>query len=139
MTSRRHAWYGVVASLALVVFLPAGCQRERTTNEKQARLLAAQNVELRERVAQQEAEIEQMRRDHAEKLRQQDKLLAQCRARNEALQKDLQQGIAQRVDDVTSAVMNDNARLRREIEQLTAEVNTLKDKVEAKPGTRENP
>jgi hypothetical protein len=139
MTTRRYAWYGVVASLVLLVLLPAGCQRERTASQKQARLLAAHNVELKQKVAAQEAQIEAMRREHTEKLKQQDKLLSHYRARNEALQKDLQKGIAQRVDDVTSAVMNDNARLRQEIEQLKAEIEKLKEKIEAKSGAAEGP
>jgi len=139
MTSRRYAWCCGAASVVFAALLIAGCHRQQTGNEKQARLLAAQNVELKEKVAQQEAQIETLRLEHAAKLRQQDKLLAQYKARNEALQKDLQKGIAERVNDVTAAVMDDNARLRREIEQLKAEVEKLKDKIEVKARALENP
>jgi len=132
MTSRRRAWVSLAVSAIFVAALTAGCRQGQAPNEKQARLLAAQNVELKGRIAAREGQIETLRREHAEKIQAQGELLAQYKNQNEALRKDLQEGIAARVEDVTAAVMNENAKLRRDIEQLRAEVQTLKDQIEVK-------
>lgn len=139
MTSRRCAWYAVAVSFVLVAVLTAGCRQEQAPNQKQARLLAARNVELKGQIAAQEVQIETLRREHAEKIEAQAELLAQYRSHNEALQKDLREGIAARVKDVTAAVMNENARLRREMEQLKAEVDKLKAQIEVKARPLEGP
>jgi len=126
MTNRRCAWYAVAVSFVLVAVLTAGCRQEQAPNQKQARLLAARNVELKGQIAAQEAQIKTLRQEHAERTEAQAELLAQYRNQNEALQKDLREGIAARVENVTAAVMNENAKLRQEMEQLKAEVEKLK-------------
>jgi hypothetical protein len=52
--------------------------------------------------------------------------LLQCRARIEALQKDLEKGIDERVKSITAPVMDENAKLRQEVAQLKAQIEKLK-------------
>lgn len=99
----------------------AGCgqpQTQEAPNEKQARLLAAQSADLQKALAAREAQIATLQRKHAQDLEQRDAELARCKDRIEALQKEVDKGIAERVGSLTAAVMDDNARLRKEIEQL---------------------
>ena len=126
MASRIDVWFRVAVSFAFVCALTAGCQREQAGTKKQARLLAAENVELKEQVAAQETRIADLRKQHAEALRQQAKLLTQYKSRNDALQKDIEQGIAERVESVTAALVNESARLRQESETLKTENERLK-------------
>lgn len=116
--------FNAAACLALVVALLAGCQGESelTPTERQARLLAAQNVDLKQRVLELESEMEARRRQWEEKLERKEEELAACRAQNELLKEDLETGIAERVSGVTAAVMEENVRLRRQIEDLKAEI-----------------
>lgn len=110
-----------VVLIAVVGMSLAGCgrpQAQEAPNEKQARLLAAQSADLQKALAARDAEIATLRRTHAQDLQQRDAELAQCRARIEALQREVDKGIAERVGSLATAVMEDNARLRREIEQL---------------------
>ncbi len=110
-----------VVLIAVVGMSLAGCgqpQPQEAPNEKQARLLAAQSADLQKALAARDAEIATLRRTHAQDLQQRDAELAQCRARIEALQREVDRGIAERVGSLATAVMEDNARLRREIEQL---------------------
>jgi cell division protein FtsB len=142
MTSRQYAWGCAAVGLVFALVPAAGCRREQRTpppGEKQARLLAAQNVELKDRLAEKQAQIESLQREHARQLRQRQKELAQCRARNTALQQDLDKGIAERVKSVTARVVDENAKLRREIEVLRAEIVKLKDKTEVKAAPLEAP
>jgi flagellar motility protein MotE (MotC chaperone) len=120
----RDGALGTVAIIALAVaaaFL-AGCQRSQqevqTPNEKQARLLAAQSADLQKQLAAREAEIKALRQKHARELQQRDEELARCKARIEALQRDIEKGIAERVSGVTTKLIEENTRLRREVEQL---------------------
>jgi predicted transcriptional regulator len=115
---------------ALVAMFLAGCQQPQRTpeppNERQARLLAAQSADLQQQLADREAEIRTLREKHAQELRQRDDVLARCRARIERLQKDLEKGIAERVSGVTTALLEENAKLRKEIQRLQAELDRLK-------------
>lgn len=119
-----------ILGLVVLAVLMAGCQQQEASNEKQARLLAARNVELEGRLADGQAQIAALKRGHAETLRAKERDLAQCEARNEALQEDLRNGIAERVRDVTAAVMNENARLREANASLQAEIERLKAEIE---------
>ncbi len=117
---------GAIAIIAFVVgavFL-AGCQQPQqetqAPNEKQARLLAAQNADLQKQLAVCRAQIESLRQKHAQELGQRDEELARCKARIEALQQDIEKGIAERVSGVTTKLLEENARLRQEIEELKA-------------------
>ncbi|MEN6576191.1 MAG: hypothetical protein ABFD90_07595 [Phycisphaerales bacterium] len=122
----RSRALGVIAIVALAVTagLLAGCQQSQqgtqTANEKQARLLAAQSADLQKQLAAREAEIVALRRKHAQDLRQRDEELTRCKARIEALQKDIEKGIAEKVAGVTTKLLHENARLRQEVEQLKA-------------------
>jgi len=116
----------VVAVTSFVVAAAlAGCQQP-TPSEKQARLLAAENIDLKRQVADQQKEIAALQRKHGEELARRDQEVARCQARIEALQKDLQKGIAERVGDVTTRVMDENAQLRKQVERLQAELKKQK-------------
>jgi regulator of replication initiation timing len=73
---------------------------------------------LQKQLAAREAEIKALRQKHARELQQRDEELARCKARIEALQRDIEKGIAERVSGVTTKLIEENTRLRREVEQL---------------------
>ena len=123
MASKRR---GVKAPDALVftvlvlilLLLAGGCQRFRTPGAKEARLIAAENMQLEGELADCQTEIARITKEQTRSMKElQDKLVA-CQKRNEHLQKDIQEGIAKRTDSVLSTVMAENARLRAEIKRL---------------------
>jgi hypothetical protein len=115
-----------IPMVVVAVLFCAGCQQPEAPKEKQARLFAAQNRDLQQQLAAREAEVQALQRKHALELRQRDQELAHCKVRIEALQKDLEKGIDERVNSVTKSVIDENAKLRREIEQLKAQLEQLK-------------
>ncbi|OHB66598.1 MAG: hypothetical protein A2Y77_13190 [Planctomycetes bacterium RBG_13_62_9] len=115
-----------IFAVVIAVTLFAGCQQQEAPSEKQARLQAAQNADVKQALEATQAEIKALQQKHARELQQRDQELAKYKARIEALQKDLQTGIAERVKSVTTAVMEENAKLRQEIEQLKAQMEELK-------------
>ena len=112
----------------LLAALLAGCGQPQTPNEKQARLLAAENTELKQKLAGQQTRMETLQKQQAQKLQQAEWELSKCRSRAELLQKDLEKGITERVSDVTTKVIDENARLRKQIDQLQGEIDRLKNK-----------
>ena len=116
----------VVAGLLIVALAVGGCRRETTPDTRQARLVAAESMQLKEKLADLRHQIDRLKAEHARQIGQRDKQLAASRQRIEALEKDLRKGIAARVDNVTATVVDENARLRRDIQQLRAEIEELK-------------
>lgn len=108
----------LIAGLLMVSLSTGGCCREQTPDAKQARLIAAESMQLKQRLADLEDEIARLKAQHAQDLKRRADQLAACQERVEALENDLQKGIAERVNSVTATVMAENARLRREIERL---------------------
>ena len=104
----------------------SGCRQEAAPEARQARLIAAESIQLREQLAERDAEMEKLKSGHAREIEQRQQQLAVCQKRIESLEEDLQSGIAQRVESVMATVMAENARLRNELETLRAEIERLK-------------
>jgi septal ring factor EnvC (AmiA/AmiB activator) len=117
----QTAWAAKLPILLAVLILAGGCQRDRTPGEKQARLIAAENMQLEKQLARQQDEIDKLNKQHAKDIEKLEDRLAACQRRNERLQQDLDKGIAERADSVRDTVMAENARLRREIERLKSQ------------------
>ncbi len=112
----------VVASSIALTLMASGCHRETTPGTKQARLIAAENMQLKKSLTGRQSELDELKAQHAKELQQKDAELAACRKRIAALESDLEKGIAERVSGVTAAVMDENARLRRELEKLKTQL-----------------
>ncbi len=126
MTGGDSRHWKPAAIVLIVLLFVIGCRQDRTPQAKQARLIAVENAQLKERLVAVEAR-------HGKELGHCQEELAVCRRRIETLERDLQKGIAARVNSVTMAVMNENARLRQEIEQLRAEVARLEAQLSSQP------
>lgn len=124
----RHSLCGHIAIGFVIAPFLMGCQQQQAPSDREARLTAAENIELKERLADQEKQLEAAQQRHTKELRDTEQELTRRNQRIEQLQKDVQEGIAQRVNDVTAKVMDENARLRKEIESLRADVEKLKAK-----------
>jgi uncharacterized lipoprotein YajG len=124
----RNTNLGTLLTIVAVLLL-AGCQKQQqqeAPNQQQARLLAAENAELQKQLAERKAEIETLQKRSAQELRKRDQELIKCKVRIDALEQDLKKGIDERVKSVAAAVMDENAKLRQEVEQLKAELAKLK-------------
>jgi chromosome segregation ATPase len=116
----------VTVVVGLMLGLGSGCRQETTPEAKQARLIAAESMQLRKQLADCDAEMEKLKARHAKEIEQRQTQLEACQQRVEALQKDLEKGVAARVESVMATVMDENAKLRKEVEALRAEIKTLR-------------
>jgi DNA anti-recombination protein RmuC len=120
----------VVITVALVVV--AGCQEEQQTpGVKKARLIAAENIKLKKQLEQRDQEIEKLKRRYSAELQKQQEKLSECLKQKDDLRQQLKEGMKERVEDVLSAVVEDNAKLRREIKGLKTQITELRKQVEA--------
>jgi flagellar motility protein MotE (MotC chaperone) len=141
---KRHAARLVIVAIGLagIVLAGAGCQSAAggsdqpdigTPDAKKARLIAAENIDLKNALKSRDAEIERLKQQHLKELDQHQKSLADCKQRNDTLEKELKQGLEQRVNDITSRMVDENARLHEELANLKAEIQRLKEQMQVKP------
>jgi hypothetical protein len=124
---RETRWLWVASALAAAFLVwTAGCQQNQDPDARQARLAVAENIQLKRDLARCEARIEALKEQFAQELEKKDAQLATSRRLSEDLQEDLRQGIAARVSAVTTKVMDESARLRKENDELRAEIAKLK-------------
>ncbi len=120
-------WMLVVAVLAAwsLVWV-SGCQQNQDPDMRQARLAAAENIELKKDLARCEERIESLKKEYDQQLARKDAQLVASRKLSEDLREDLRKGVATRVNAVTGKVMDENAKLRKEVETLRAEIAKLR-------------
>jgi chromosome segregation ATPase len=123
----------VAVVVGVLLGLGSSCRQETTPEAKQARLIAAESIQLRRQLADCEGQMERLRARHAEEIERREAQLAAGQTRIEALERDLQDGIARQVGSVMAAVMDENARLRREIETLRAEIEAITGRQPSQP------
>lgn len=133
MAGRGSRFWALVTALLVLSALAGGCRQERTPEAKQARLIAAESMQLKGQLADLEGQIDHLQAQYASDMRQLKGQLAASRKLNESLRKDLENGIAERVNSVTAAVMDENATLRRQIQQLHAEIEKLQAQLSQRP------
>ena len=105
-----------VTGIALV--LSAGCQEQELQGEKKSRLIAAENIQLQKELEQHIKEIRSLKKQHDKEIKQLKDELTNCQKKKEALEKQLQQNVKDKVEDVLSAVLDENTKLREEIKNL---------------------
>ena len=108
-----------------IIMLSAGCQKEELQSDKKNRVIAAENLQLKKEIKKRDETIERLKKQHEKKLRQQDELLDKYAKQKEALEKQLQQGVKNQIDDVLTNLIEENAKLRDEINRLEAELEEL--------------
>jgi outer membrane murein-binding lipoprotein Lpp len=118
-----------ILTIAITTMLLAGCQQpqpQEAPHQQQARLLAAQNADLQRQLQARQAEIKIMEEKYTRELRRRDQELIRCKVRIDALQQEIKKGTDQRVGTITARVLDENAKLRQEIERLKAQIEELK-------------
>ncbi len=123
---RGKHWLQTAGVLVGLLVWAAGCQENQSPDVRQARLLAAENIQLKKELNRCQARLEALKAEYDRQLERKETQLAATRKLSEDLQDDLRQGIAERVKAVTTRVMDENARLRQEIEALRIEIAELK-------------
>jgi hypothetical protein len=108
--------------IIVAVMLIAGCQEQNlsdeTPSEKMSRLIAAENIDLKK-------QIEEQNVAHAKEMQKQQNVLDGCLADKKALEKRTKKEIERQVNEVVSVVIAKNGELRQENQELKTQNNRL--------------
>lgn len=114
-----------VSSIIIMMWV-AGCQEEQTTDAKKGRLVAAENIKLKNELGQRDKEIKRLKQLHSKEIKRQEGLLAKCQEEKEVWQKKADENIKEQVSEVSTVVMEQNSKLREENENLKSQIEKLK-------------
>ena len=92
---------GLVLAACVLTLFHAGCAEKEVTDTRKSRLIAAENLQLKQNLSQCNQQIEQLKNTHEKQMQEQ-------------------------VKSVLAAMIDENAKLRAEIETLKAEIEKLK-------------
>ena len=106
----RGKWMVVVVAGLLIG--GAGCQRSETSQVKRARLIAAQHMEQENALADLDAKLEKLKSRYEQQIKEKEEQLAVYRKKIEDLQNDVQKAVAERTNQVTATVLDENARFK---------------------------
>lgn len=118
-----------ILAIGLAIMIGAGCQEKGRLTVKKSRIIAAENIQLKDQLKQRELEIKRLKKQLEDEVKHQKELLAKCLKQKEVLQNQLQQKIKEQLDDVLTAVIDKNTELREENESLRSEMEQLKAKI----------
>ena len=128
---KRPAWKAFVVLIGAAMVLIAGCAGQRASSDvKQSRTLAAENIELKKQLHQCKEELETLKARHAEEINNQKQLLETCQRDQEIWKQKAQQNIREQAQSVLKAVMEDNTRLREENNELKTQIEQLQKEAE---------
>ncbi|UCE99974.1 MAG: hypothetical protein JSV82_02600 [Planctomycetota bacterium] len=133
---KRPTHKALVLAVGIVLLIIAGCEQENLLAIRKSRLIAIENEKLKEQLVQCENEIEQQKELFEKELEQQKENLEEeierqksrldeCQERKRALEKKTKEILQEQIDSVFMGVMEENVKLRRENEDLKAQIKQL--------------
>ena len=100
--------------LCFLVFIFAGCAKEQVPSTRQARLVASENLELKEQIKKLNAQIEEL-----------EKLYLESQKEIENLKETSQQNVRQQVQEVLDNVLEQNEQLETWLETQRTQIAEL--------------
>ena len=116
----------LVVGIVFVIMLVAGCEEQNISNTKsntkKSRLVAAENGQLKKQLEQRDREIEKQKG-----------LLNKCLKEKKVLEDKTEQGIKKQVKDILAILIEENVKLRKEIDRLKKDIEGLKGPAGSEP------
>lgn len=102
----------------LIVMLIAGCEEQNPSTAKESKLIAYENRQLKEQLAQQEKKIEE-----------QSRLLEECQQRKRGLEERFEEELDAKMNEIIGVFGEADEELRQENSQLKARIEKLQAQV----------
>lgn len=114
---------GFVLVVSVVVIMSiAGCEEQELPSAKKSRLIAAENMQLKKDLERRSKEIEGLKELIDKEIQKQEELLAKCLEEKETWKEKARQNVRNQVKGVLDTVIEENAKLRQENEELKAQI-----------------
>ena len=111
----------LAVGICLIAMLIAGCEEQNLSTAKESKLIAYENRQLKEQLAQQEKKIEE-----------QGRLLEECQQRKKVLEKRFKEEVNAGISEVVEIfgranreLLRGNNKLKAQVEELQAQVSKL--------------
>jgi len=108
----------LAVGICLIAVLIAGCEEQNLSTAKESKLIAYENRQLKEQLAQQEKKIEE-----------QGRLLEECQQRREVLEESFEDELDVRVGELLEVFAQLDKQLNEENNELKAQVKELQGQV----------
>ena len=138
MNTYKYLLFVFIAALVTI-----GCNESQTQSVKQNRLIAAENMQLREELKQRDEVMEKLKDLNKKELEEKKTLLAAAQKEIETWKQRSKENIRDQVKDILDILIQENIDLRKEIrelkEQLEAQriqISSLENMLQAKPDNK---
>ncbi len=112
----------LVVGIVFVIMLIAGCEEQNVSNTRKSRLIATENSQLKKRLEQRDGEIEKQKG-----------LLDKCLQEKKVLEQKTSQDFKGQVEGILVILMEENVKLRQEIDRFKKEIEELKGPASSEP------
>jgi len=120
----------VLAIGIIVVMLSAGCEEEQLKGNQKARVIAAENMQMKNLLQQRDSEIEKLKEQHKSELKKQEELLAKCKDEKQALEEQLTEKYGDQIDEFIGNLGAEYVKLHQENDGLKLQIEKLKAELE---------
>ena len=116
--------------IGIIIVLTAGCVQQDPMSVKMSRIVAAENLKLKEDLRQRDLEIESLNEIHQQQIDKLEKTIAEYKEKVRTWQEESRQNVRKQVEDVVDNLVARNSILQREIEALKEENKRLQKELE---------
>lgn len=116
----------LIVVFGLLFVLIAGCSDPESMNVKMSRIVAAENMELKEELRQQDWEIKTLKEQHEQLVKGLKETIAGLKEQVKVLEERSKQNVRDQVEGVLDTIVEQNVQLKAVNEQLKKEIEQLK-------------
>lgn len=121
--------FALAVGICLIAVLIAGCEEQNLSTAKESKLIAYENKQLKEQMAQREKEFGEQIAQLEKKIEEQDRLLEECQQRKEVLEESFEDELDVRVGGILEFFAQVDKQLDEENNELKAQVKELQAQV----------
>ena len=110
-----------VLIIGIIIVLTVGCAQQEPMSVKMSRVVATENLKLKEDLRQRDWEIQNLKEANQQKVDELEKTIAEYKEQIRTWQEESRRNVRKQVEDVADNVVARNSILQREIEALKEE------------------
>ena len=119
-------WKEFILVVGVIILLITGCAQQEPMNVKMSRIIASENMKLKEDLRKSDWEIENLKELHTEQVKKLQKIITEHKEQINIWEEKSRENIRTQVKDILDVVLERNAELREEIKALKEDNEKLK-------------
>lgn len=119
----------LIIVVGIILMLISGCAQQEQMDVKMSRLVAAENMQLKEELRQQDWEIKTLKEQYERQIKDLKEKIEEYEGQIKVWEEKSRQNVRDQVESVLDVVVEQNAELRVENKQLKEEIDMLKAKL----------